>query len=56
MNNRESRDELRLAEVTTTFKNDDSTKQKNYWPVSVLSTVWKVFERIMLRQTSIFVK
>ena len=47
-------DKLKLAEVTTTFKNDDETKSKNYGPVSVLPTVSKV--RTMHRQMSIFVE
>ena len=56
MNNSEFPDELTLAEVTTTFKKDDSTKSKNSKPVNVLQTVSKVFERIMHWQMSIFVQ
>ena len=56
MNNREFPDELKLTEVTATFKKDDPTKSKNYKPASVLPTVSKLFEKIMQRQTSIFVE
>ena len=49
MNNSKFPYELKLEEVTVTFKEDDPTKQKTYRPVSVLSTVSKLFERIMHR-------
>ena len=45
MHTSEFPDELKLAEVTATFKNDKETKSKNYGSVSVSSTVLKV--RIM---------
>ena len=41
MINSEFPDELKLAEVTATFKKDDLTKSKNNRPVSVLPTVSK---------------
>ena len=56
MNNSKFPDELKLAEVTVTFKKDDPTKSKNYRPVSILPTVSKVFEKIMHRRMSIFVE
>ena len=57
MNNSEFPDELKLAEVTATFKKkDDPTKSKNHSPVNVLPTVSKVFERIMHKLMSIFVE
>ena len=56
MNNSEFPDELKLVEVTATFKKDNSTKSKNYKPLSALPTVSKVFERIMHWQMSISVK
>ena len=56
MNNSEFPGELKLAELTETLKKDDSTKSKNYRPVSVLPTVSKVFEILMHRQMSIFVE
>ena len=57
MNNSEFPDELKLAEVTATFKKkDDPTKSKNHSPVNVLPTVSKVFERTMHRLMSIFLK
>ena len=39
--------EMKKTDVTPVFKKDDPTKAKNYRPVSVLSFVSKVFERIM---------
>ena len=38
---------LKLADVTPTFKKKDKTFVENYGPVSVLQTVSKIFERIM---------
>ena len=40
-------DELKIANVTPIFKADDSAKFNNYRPVSVLSTLSKIFERVM---------
>ena len=37
------------------FKKDDSTKAKNYRPVSVIPVVSKVFERTMHKQISEYV-
>ena len=37
---------LKLADITPVYKKKDPTLAKNYRPVSVLSTVSKVFERI----------
>ena len=45
-------DELKVADITTIFKKDDSTNVKNYRPVSVLPTVSKIFEGIMQNQIS----
>ena len=42
--------ELRLADITTILKRDNSTLVKNYSPVSVLSCVSKMFERIIQKQ------
>ena len=38
-------DELKLAVVTPICKKDDPNKSKNYWTVSVLNEILKVFER-----------
>ena len=55
-NNDEFQGKLKLAQFTTIFKKDDPTKSKSYRPVRVLRTVSKVFERMMHRQMSIFVR
>ena len=44
--------ELKKADVTSTFKKDDPIKAKNYRTVSVLPVVSKAFERIMHKQIS----
>ena len=41
---------LKLADVTPTFKKKDKTFVENYRPASVLPTVSKIFERIMRKQ------
>ena len=46
---------LKLDDVTPVYKNGDATDKKNYRPVSVLPTVSKVFERILLRQISNYI-
>ena len=43
-------DDLKLAEVSPIFKKKDNLNKANYRPVSVLSHVSKVFERIMYNQ------
>ena len=43
-------DELKIAEVSPIFKKNNSLDKENYRPVSVLSHVSKVFERIMYNQ------
>ena len=40
-------DELKYAEVSPVFKQKDDLDKENYKPVSILSHVSKVFERIM---------
>ena len=42
--------ELRLADITPILKRDNSALVKNYSPVSVLSCVSKMFERIIQKQ------
>ena len=49
-------DNLKLADVTHAFKNEDSNLAKNYWPVSVLLIVSKtsaVFEIQVLSPSAI---
>ena len=47
--------ELKLADVTPILKNEDPSRDKNYRPVSVLTSVSKIFERILRRQVSSYV-
>ena len=37
------------------YKSEDSTKVKNYRPVSILPTVSKIFERLMQKQISEYI-
>lgn len=39
--------ELKIAKVLPLFKNGDPSQLKNYRPVSILSTISKIFEKIM---------
>ena len=47
-------DELKLAEVTPIFKKSDPFDITNYKPVSLLSHVSKVYERIIFNQISAY--
>ena len=49
-------DDLKLAEVSPILKEKDDLGKENYRPVSDLSHVLKVFERIMYQQTEDFTK
>ena len=46
-------DELKLADITPTYKKEDPTNVKNYRPISVLPTVSKIFERLIQKQLSL---
>ena len=48
-------DTLKLADITPTYKKDDSTNKENYRPVSILSSVSKIFERSMFDQMSDYI-
>ena len=50
------RDELKTAEVTTIFKENDDLGKENYRPVSVLSHVAKIIERVMYIQIENFME
>ena len=50
LNNSSFPDELKLADITTIFKKEDATFEKNYRPVSVLPVVSKIFERLLQTQ------
>ena len=47
--------QLKLADITATYKNGDATCKENYRPISVLPVVSKVFERIMQEQVSSYI-
>ena len=47
---------LKLAEVTPVFKKLDCMNKENYRPVSLLSHMSKVFERILYNQLHDFMK
>ena len=49
-------DNLKLAEIRPVFKKKDDLDKENDRPVSVLSHVSKVFERIMYQQIEDFMK
>ena len=55
LSNKEFPDELKVADVTPIYKEDDPNKSKNYRPVSVLPIVSKVFEKIMHDQISQYI-
>ena len=46
--------ELKLADVSPAFKKDDDLNKENYIPVSILSHILKVFERIFYKQIDPF--
>ena len=43
-------DNMKLADITTVFKEKDPLKKENYRPVSVLSAISKNFEKLMQKQ------
>ena len=49
-------EDLKLAEVSPVFKKKDDLNKENYRPISVLSHVSKVFERVMYQQIEGFMK
>ena len=43
-------DELKLAEVVPVYKKNDKKDKNNYWPMSILSNISKVYEKYMQKQ------
>ena len=46
--------ELKIADITPTFKKEDPLDKTNYRPISTLPTVSKIFERILFSQLQRF--
>ena len=49
-------DDLKLADITPIFKKEDSLNKENYRPISILSHLSKVFEKILYKQIDSFMK
>ena len=49
-------DDVKLAEVVPLYKKDDNLNMKNYRPVSILPSMSKVLEKIILHQMSCFLR
>ena len=49
-------DDLKLADIRPIFKKEDSLNKENYRPVSILTHLSKVFERILYKQVDSFMK
>ena len=49
-------DLLKLADVTCLHKSEEKTRKKNYRPVSVLPTVYRVFERLVDKQITNYIE
>ena len=47
-------DDAKMAEVVPLYKKDDNLNMKNYRPVSILPSMSKVLEKIILHQMSRF--
>ena len=45
---------LKRAAITPVFKSGTKTSPSNYWPISLTSTIIKVFERIIRKQVVAF--
>ena len=43
-------DKLKMADVSPIFKSGDSTRKKNFRPISVISAMSKIFERLIFKQ------
>ena len=49
-------DERKLIEVIPLFKKADAFDEINYWPVSLLSDMSKIFERIIFNQINKYIE
>ena len=46
--------ELKIADITPIFKKEDPLDKTSYRPISILPTVWEIFERILFNQLQRF--
>ena len=49
-------DNIKLADITPVFKKKDPLKRENYRPVSILSAISKIFERLMQKQIVVYME
>ena len=49
-------DDLKFADINPIFKKEDTLNKENYRPISILSHLSKVFERILYKQIDNFMK
>ena len=47
--------DLQYANVTPLYKKDDGTNKENCRPISILSSISKLFERLMLHQLTSYI-
>ena len=47
--------ELKLVDVVSAFKKEDSILVKNYGPVSLLPIIYKIFEKIILDKITTYI-
>ena len=47
---------LKLTDITPVHKKENSTKMKNYRPLGVLPTVWKIFDRSIQKKEREYIK
>ena len=55
LNSRKFPSNLKLADITPTYKKNDPLAKENYRPVSVLPVVSKIFERLMQQQINSYI-
>ena len=48
--------ELKLGDISPIFKKDDSTDKNNYRPISVLSAISKIYEKLLTEQISSYME